>query len=47
MPIPPHPMAWGHTYVSITGYGGEGELTSFTDRRWPGVLFQADATGTY
>ncbi|MBF6056644.1 phage tail domain-containing protein [Streptomyces eurocidicus] len=41
-------MSWGHTYVSITGSGGEGEeipLTSFTDRRWPGVFLQAGATG--
>ncbi|MEU5186994.1 phage tail family protein [Streptomyces klenkii] len=48
VPIPPLPMAWGHTYVSITGSGGEGEeipLTSFADRRWPGILLQAGATG--
>lgn len=41
-------MAWGHTYVSITGSDGEGEeipLTSFTDRRWPGILLQAGASG--
>ncbi|MFF4406126.1 phage tail domain-containing protein [Streptomyces sp. NPDC001404] len=48
VPVPPLPMVWGHTYVSITGGGGEGEeipLTSFTDRRWPGILLQAGATG--
>ncbi|MEU3351299.1 phage tail family protein [Streptomyces sp. NPDC037389] len=34
--------------MSITGSDGEGEeipLTSFTDRRWPGILLQAGATG--
>lgn len=47
-PIPPTPMRWGHTYVSITGAGGEGEeipLTTFQDTRWPAVFLQPGATG--
>ncbi|MCF3100967.1 phage tail family protein [Streptomyces roseoverticillatus] len=40
-------MSWGHTYVSITGGAGEGEipLTGFSGRHWPGIFMQAGATG--
>lgn len=47
-PLPPKPIRWGKTYVSITGRNGEGEeipLTAFTDSNWPGVIMQPGATG--
>ncbi|QUI30686.1 phage tail family protein [Streptomyces alfalfae] len=47
-PIPPQPMDWGHTYVSITGSNGQGEeipLVGFATREWPAIFMQAGATG--
>ncbi|MFE5542771.1 phage tail domain-containing protein [Streptomyces sp. NPDC056534] len=46
--VPPKPMLWGHTYVSITGQNGEGEeipLTGFSGREWPAVFMQPGAVG--
>ncbi|MGW9170158.1 phage tail domain-containing protein [Streptomyces decoyicus] len=48
VPIPPLPMRWGHTYVSITGSNGEGEeipLTAFNSVKWPAIFIQPGATG--
>lgn len=47
-PIPPVPVHWGRTYVSITGKDGEGEeipLTDFSNSRWPGIFMMPGATG--
>jgi hypothetical protein len=47
-PLPPDPVSWGKTYVSITGKNGEGEeipLTGFTSSRWPGIVMMPGATG--
>ncbi|MEU5166789.1 phage tail family protein [Streptomyces mutomycini] len=47
-PVPPQPVYWGRTYVSITGKNGEGEeipLTDFTSSLWPGIVMMPGATG--
>ncbi|MFJ7907499.1 phage tail domain-containing protein [Kitasatospora sp. NPDC096204] len=48
LPLPPQPVVWGHTHVTITGSNGQGEeipLTSFATREWPAIIIQAGATG--
>lgn len=48
VPLPPVPMQWAHTYVSVTGRDGQGEeipLTAFQDTRWPAIFIQPGATG--
>ncbi|MFI5802977.1 phage tail domain-containing protein [Streptomyces sp. NPDC051561] len=47
-PVPPTPVLWDRTAVSITGASGAGEeipLTGFTGRAWPSIVMQAGATG--
>ncbi|MFI9202635.1 phage tail domain-containing protein [Streptomyces sp. NPDC053048] len=46
--MPPVPIDWGRTSVSITGNNGQGEeisLTSFGDSSWPAIIMQPGATG--
>ena len=48
LPVPPLPVKWGRTSVSVIGSNGQGEelsLTSFSDRGWPTVIMQPGATG--
>ena len=47
-PVPPQPVAWPRTWVSITGRNGEGEeipLTGFSNSLWPGIIMMPGATG--
>lgn len=46
--VPPTPVKWEHTYVSIRGSQGQGEeipLTGFSNRAWPGIVLMPGATG--
>ncbi|MFB7782070.1 phage tail family protein [Streptomyces vinaceus] len=47
-PVPPRPVAWGHTRVTLVGNSGQGDpipLTEFDGPEWSSIIMQPGATG--
>lgn len=47
-PVPPTPVIWENTRVTLFGQNGEGDpipLTELNDPAWPGLIMQPGATG--